>query len=54
LKTIPQKDKQLLMMRVRAMLGRQAWRLEGYFEVANTFDPLIKKALESLKGDLGK
>ncbi len=54
LKTIPQKDKQLLMLRIRAMLGRQAWRLEGYFEVANTFDPLIKKALESLKGDLRK
>ena len=53
-KTIPPKDKQLLLLRTKAMLGRQAWRLEGYFEVANTFDPLIKKALESLKGNLVK
>jgi carboxyl-terminal processing protease len=54
LKVIPEKDKQLLLLRTKAMLGRQAWRLEGYFEVTNTFDPVIKKALESLNGDLGR
>ncbi|HLK30482.1 MAG TPA: S41 family peptidase [Puia sp.] len=45
LKTIPEKDKQLLLLRTKALLGRQGWRQEGYFEVANTFDPVIKKAL---------
>jgi hypothetical protein len=29
-------------------LGRQAWRLEGYFEVTNSFDPVIKKAMEEI------
>jgi len=48
LKTIPEKDKKLLLLRTKAMLGRQAWRLEGYFEVTNTFDPVIKKALEEI------
>jgi len=48
LKTIPEKDKQLLLRRTKAMLGRQAWRLEGYFEVANTYDPVIRKAMEEI------
>ena len=45
LKTIPEKDKNILLLRTKALLGRQGWRQEGYFEVANTFDPVIKKAL---------
>jgi len=46
LKTIPEKDKQVLLLRTKALLGRQGWRQEGYFEVANTFDPVVKKAME--------
>jgi carboxyl-terminal processing protease len=48
LKTIPEKDKKLLLLRTKAILGRQAWRLEGYFEVTNSFDPVIKKAMEEI------
>jgi len=46
LKTIPEKDKHVLLLRTKALIGRQGWRQEGYFEVANTFDPVVKKALE--------
>ncbi|MBS1946341.1 MAG: S41 family peptidase [Bacteroidetes bacterium] len=46
LKTISEKDKQVLLLRTKALLGRQGWRQEGYFEVANTFDPVVMKALE--------
>ncbi|HVM89125.1 MAG TPA: S41 family peptidase [Puia sp.] len=45
LKTISEKNKEVLLLRTKALLGRQGWRQEGYFEVANTFDPVIKKAL---------
>jgi carboxyl-terminal processing protease len=31
------------------MLARQVWRTEGYFEVSNENDPVIKKALDVLK-----
>jgi carboxyl-terminal processing protease len=46
LKAIPEKDKLLLLLRTKALLGRQGWRQEGYFEVANTFDPVVRKAME--------
>ncbi len=32
-----------------ALLARQIWRTEGYFEVSNQNDPVVKKALETLK-----
>jgi len=31
------------------LLARQIWRTEGYFELSNEKDPMIKKALEVLK-----
>jgi carboxyl-terminal processing protease len=46
LKNISEKDKQVLLLRTKALLGRQGWRTEGYFEIANTYDPVVKKALE--------
>ena len=30
-------------------MARQVWRAEGYYEVSNETDPMIKKALEVLK-----
>ena len=48
LKTVPEKDRQLLLQRTKALLARQVWRQEGYFEVVNSFDQVMKKALEEV------
>jgi len=48
LKSIPERDKAFLLRRIKALLGRQGWRLEGYFEVSNNADPAVKKALEEM------
>lgn len=45
LKLVSSKDRQLLLMRVKALLGRQGWRQEGYFEVANGYDPVVQRAM---------
>jgi carboxyl-terminal processing protease len=42
-------EKALVQKRLLAMLARQPWRTEGYYEVLNTNDPVIKKALEELQ-----
>jgi carboxyl-terminal processing protease len=36
------------MQQMQNLLARQIWRSEGYYEFANTTDPMIKKALEVL------
>ncbi len=46
IKNISPQDKQILLLRVKALLARQIWRLEGYYEVMNNNDIVIKKALE--------
>lgn len=38
-----------LLAKFQSMLARQVWRTEGYYEVSNENDPMIKKALEILK-----
>jgi carboxyl-terminal processing protease len=38
-----------LLEKFQAMLARQIWHTEGYFEVSNETDPMIKKALEVVK-----
>lgn len=38
-----------LLQKLQAMLARQIWRTEGYYEVTNATDPMIKKALEVMK-----
>jgi carboxyl-terminal processing protease len=42
-------DKSLLQIRIRALLARLAWRTQGYFQVMNQNDPVVKKALELLE-----
>jgi carboxyl-terminal processing protease len=37
-----------LRLRMKALLGRQQWRSEGYYEVMNTGDRMIEKALAEL------
>ena len=46
LKNIPDQDKNQLIQRTKALLARQIWRLEGYFEIVNINDPVVKKAME--------
>jgi carboxyl-terminal processing protease len=45
LSTIPAREKEVLQHRVKALMARQIWRTEGYYEVSNTFDPVVAKAL---------
>jgi carboxyl-terminal processing protease len=36
----------VLQHRIRALLARQIWRTDGYYEINNTYDPVVTKALE--------
>lgn len=38
-----------MLKKLPAQLARQIWRSEGYFEVSNQTDPMIKKALEAMQ-----
>lgn len=42
------KSKENLENRLKDLMARQIWRNEGYFEVVNERDPMVKKALENL------
>ena len=48
LKNISAASKDYLLMRIKGQLARYHWRNGGYYEVMNSFDPMIKKALEEL------
>lgn len=49
LERINEKDKKFLLFRLKAMLGRQVWRTEGFYEIINTDDAIIKRTMEELK-----
>jgi carboxyl-terminal processing protease len=49
LKSVPETDKESLEKRLKANMARFKWRNEGYYEVLNTDDAVIKKALEVLE-----
>jgi carboxyl-terminal processing protease len=49
IRTLPAKDKEILQHRIKALLARQIWRTEGYYEVSNAYDPVVSKALEVVK-----
>jgi len=38
-----------MLKRFQSLLARQIWRAEGYYEISNETDPIVKKALEVLK-----
>ena len=42
------KEKYTLSVHIKSSIARQIWRNEGYFEVMNTNDEAIKKAIEIL------
>jgi carboxyl-terminal processing protease len=46
IRTIPPKDKALMEHHIKALMARQIWRTEGYFEVNNAYDPVVAKALQ--------
>jgi carboxyl-terminal processing protease len=48
LKNIAVADKEYVQKRIKAQLAMYQWRTEGYYEVLNSFDPAIKKAMEEL------
>lgn len=43
------KDKTYILKRIPALVARQMWRYEGYYEVMNQTDDFVQKALEVLK-----
>ena len=47
--TVPLKAKADLLQKLQAMMARQIWRSEGFYEVSNENDTMIKKALEVMK-----
>jgi carboxyl-terminal processing protease len=49
LQTVPEREKQVLQRRLKALLARQIWRSEGYYEVSNLYDPAIAKALDVVR-----
>jgi carboxyl-terminal processing protease len=46
LKNIPQKDQEDIKEKIKAYLARYKWRNEGFYEVLNSDDPMIEKAME--------
>jgi carboxyl-terminal processing protease len=46
---LPASEKNFVITQMQNLLARQMWRTEGYFELSNENDPMIKKALEVLK-----
>jgi carboxyl-terminal processing protease len=46
LKNIPVRDQDGIKDRLKAYLARYKWRNEGFYEVLNMEDPVVKKALE--------
>jgi carboxyl-terminal processing protease len=46
LKNIPVDDQGGIKDRLKAYLARYKWRNEGFYEVLNIGDPVVKKALE--------
>ncbi|MEP6846604.1 MAG: S41 family peptidase, partial [Panacibacter sp.] len=49
LSSVPAKTKGDLLQKLPALLARQIWRSEGYYEVSNESDPMIKKAMEAMQ-----
>lgn len=48
LRNTPATDKEYLQKRIKAQLARYKWRAPGFYEVLNTSDPVVKKAMELL------
>jgi len=49
LKNVPEPDKKNIQNQIKAYLARLKWRTQGYYQVANSYDADIEKAIEVLK-----
>jgi len=45
---ISNSEKKDLFNKIKSSIARQLWRTEGYFEISNTTDATVKKALEQI------
>ncbi len=48
LSKLPGTDKMIVQRRVKALLARLPWRNEGYYEVLNLSDPVVRRAVEEV------
>jgi carboxyl-terminal processing protease len=48
LNRIPESDKKSIQERMKAYMARLKWRMQGYYEVYNQYDPVVIKAREVL------
>ncbi len=46
------KDKALLQKQIKVITAREIWNTEGYYEIKNTYDSTVIKALNLMKPDL--
>jgi carboxyl-terminal processing protease len=46
---VPAKEKTDVLKRMKALMARQVWRNEGYYEEINKNDEIVNKALELMK-----
>ena len=49
LKNVSAASKTFVLNQMENLLARQIWRTEGFYEISNAGDPMIKKALEVMK-----
>lgn len=49
IRSISSNDKAVLQHRIKALMARQIWQTEGYYEVSNAYDPVVNKAMQVLK-----
>jgi carboxyl-terminal processing protease len=49
LSIVPQEDKQEIQDRIKAYLARFRWRTQGFYEVSNSVDDIVKTAIKELK-----
>jgi carboxyl-terminal processing protease len=42
-------ERSILQKQIKVLTAREIWRTEGFYEVNNTYDPTVAKALELMK-----
>jgi carboxyl-terminal processing protease len=48
IRSVAGRDKEILQNRIKALFARLLWRTEGYFEISNANDAVVKKAMEEM------
>lgn len=49
LDTLPAKDQSELKQRIKTWMARQVWRMDGYYQVNNSYDKTVQKAMELMR-----